>query len=303
MKADQKQTRLLKVDRPFNRLDRFLLQNFPDWSRARLQKLIESGHVLVNGKTARASAALKGGDAVTIELPPEQQPVPLPQPIPLDVIYEDDDIVIFNKPAGLTVHPAPGHEENTLVNAVLARYPDMASFAESERAGIVHRLDKDTSGLIVIARNKTSQNYMLSKFKKHEVSKGYITLVKGRLEPGHGVIEAPIGRHPVHRQKMAVVEGGREAKTRYRVIKYIDGYTLLEAMPETGRTHQIRVHLAAIGFPVVGDKIYGVKSPYLKRQFLHAYKLGFVLPSSGEYREFSIGLPDDLQSALDKNEY
>jgi 23S rRNA pseudouridine1911/1915/1917 synthase len=303
MKARQKKTRLLKVDAPAYRLDKYLSQHFSDLSRARLQKLIEEGNVLVNKKSVRASHPLKSGDLVSVVLPQETTSAPAPQPIPLDIVYEDKDIIVVNKPAGLTVHPAPGHEQNTLVNAILSRYPDMASFSGSDRPGIVHRLDKDTSGLIVIARNKKTQEELIKNFKSREVKKVYITLVKGKLEPEHGVIDAPIGRHPVHRQRMAVVSDGREAKTVYRVVRYLDSYTLLEVMPQTGRTHQIRVHLAAIGFPVVGDRVYGVKSPFLKRQFLHAYKLGFNLPSSGAYREFTADLPDDLKSALDSNKY
>jgi 23S rRNA pseudouridine1911/1915/1917 synthase len=303
MKANQNRVKILKVSEPVSRLDKYLSQHFPDLSRARLQKLIEQGHITVNHKSVRASHPLKSGDMVSVDLPPKPDSTPLPQSIELDVVYEDKDIIVINKPAGLTVHPAPGNEQNTLVNAMLAKYPDMALFNGSERPGIVHRLDKDTSGLIVIARNKKAQEDLIKKFKQHQVTKGYITLVKGRLEPEHGVIEAPVGRHPVHRQRMAVVEEGREAKTSYRVIKYIGSYTLLEVMPQTGRTHQIRVHLSAIGYPVVGDKVYGVKSPYLKRQFLHAFKLGFNLPSSKDYREFTVELPDDLQSALDNNKY
>ena len=303
MKPNQKLNKVLRVNQPASRLDKYLLPQFPDLSRARLQKLIEDGHIRVNEMVVKPGHPVKTGDIVGITLPQEEISTPLPQSIPLEIVYEDKDIVVINKPAGLTVHPAPGHRENTLVNAILARYPDMASFNGSERPGIVHRLDKDTSGLMVIARNKKAQDDLINKFKHHEVNKGYITLVKGKLEPENGVIDAPIGRHPVHRQRMAVVEGGREAKTSYRVIKYIGSYTLLEVILQTGRTHQIRVHLAAIGFPVVGDNIYGVKSPYLKRQFLHAYKLGFNLPGSGEYREFTAELPDDLQAALDSNRY
>lgn len=303
MKPNQKLNKVLRVDQPVSRLDKYLLPQFPDLSRARLQKLIEDGHIRVNDSVVKPGHPVKSGDMVSVTLPQEEITALLPQSIPLEIVYEDKDIVVINKPAGLTVHPAPGHRENTLVNAILAKYPDMASFNDSERPGIVHRLDKDTSGLMVIARNKKAQDDLVKKFKRHEVNKGYITLVKGKLEPENGVIDAPIGRHPVHRQRMAVVEGGREAKTSYRVIKYIGSYTLLEAMPQTGRTHQIRVHLAAIGFPVVGDNVYGVKSPYLKRQFLHAYKLGFNLPSSGDYREFTVELPEDLQSALDSNRY
>jgi 23S rRNA pseudouridine1911/1915/1917 synthase len=303
MKPNQKLNRVLRVDQPVSRLDKYLLPQFPDLSRARLQKLIEDGHIRVNDVVVKPGHPVKSGDIVSITLPEAAIKTPLPQSIPLKIVYEDKDIVVINKPAGLTVHPAPGHQENTLVNAILAKYPDMASFNDSERPGIVHRLDKDTSGLMVIARNKKAQDDLINKFKRHEVNKGYITLVKGKLEPENGVIDAPIGRHPVHRQRMAVVEGGREARTSYRVIRRIDSYTLLEVILQTGRTHQIRVHLAAIGFPVVGDKIYGVKSPYLKRQFLHAYKLGFNLPGSGDYREFTAELPDDLQSALDNNRY
>jgi 23S rRNA pseudouridine1911/1915/1917 synthase len=303
MKPNQKLNKVLRVDQPVSRLDKYLLPEFPDLSRARLQKFIEDGHIRLNDMVVKPGHPVKSGDMVSITLPQEEITAPLPQSIPLEIVYEDKDIVVINKSAGLTVHPAPGHRENTLVNAILAKYPDMASFNGSERPGIVHRLDKDTSGLMVIARNKKAQDDLIKQFKRHEVNKGYITLVKGKLEPEHGVIDAPIGRHPVHRQRMAVVKGGRDAKTDYKVIKYIGSYTLLEVILQTGRTHQIRVHLAAIGFPVVGDNVYGVKSPYLKRQFLHAYKLGFNLPSNGDYREFNAELPDDLQSALDSNRY
>lgn len=303
MTADQNQVKILKVDTPVKRLDKYLTQLFPELSRSHLQKLIESGLVQVNETAAKAGMQLKAGNVISIDLSHDQDYTPLPQSIPLDVVYEDRDVVIVNKPAGLIVHPAPGHKQDTLVNAIMARYPDIASFTGTERPGIVHRLDKDTSGLIVIARNQEAREYLVRQFKRHEITKGYFVLVKGILEPGQGVIEAPIGRHPVHRQKMAVVENGREARTRYRVIRYIGGYTLLEAIPETGRTHQIRVHLASIGFPVVGDTVYGVKSPYLSRQFLHAFKLGFFMPSDGKYREFTVDLPADLKSVLSENKF
>ena len=222
MKPNQKLNRVLRVDQPVSRLDKYLLPQFPDLSRARLQKLIEDGHIRVNDVLVKPGHPVKSGDIVSITLPEAAIKTPLPQSIPLKIVYEDKDIVVINKPAGLTVHPAPGHQENTLVNAILAKYPDMASFNDSERPGIVHRLDKDTSGLMVIARNKKAQDDLINKFKRHEVNKGYITLVKGKLEPENGVIDAPIGRHPVHRQRMAVVEGGREARTSYRVIRRID---------------------------------------------------------------------------------
>jgi 23S rRNA pseudouridine1911/1915/1917 synthase len=212
------------------------------------------------------------------------------------MVYEDNDLLVVDKPAGLTVYPAPGHPVNTLVNALISRLPELPG--SSLRPGIVHRLDKDTSGLIVVAKNSQAQQNLINQFKTRSVKKTYMVLVKGHLEPEHGIIEAAIGRDPRNRKRMAVVAGGREARTQYTVVKYIGDYTLLEVKPETGRTHQIRVHLSAIGFPVVGDKVYGVKSPYLSRQFLHASRLGFRLPSTGEYVEFTSDLPPDLAQAL-----
>ncbi|MQY67732.1 MAG: RluA family pseudouridine synthase, partial [Dehalococcoidia bacterium] len=194
---------------------------------------------------------------------------------------------------------APGHPAHTLVNAILAHFPHLADIGDSLRPGVVHRLDKDTSGVMLVAKNSAAQADLAKQFKSHSVTKAYLALVRGRLEPENGIIEADIGRDPHNRKRMAVVAAGREARTEYRVIRYIGGYTLLEVMPETGRTHQIRVHLAAIGFPVVGDKVYGVKSPHLSRQFLHASRLGFKLPSSGEYVEFESELPEDLAKALE----
>ena len=185
------------------------------------------------------------------------------------------------------MHPAPGHPSHTLVNAILNYLPALAEDADSLRPGIVHRLDKDTSGLILVAKNRLAQANLSQQFKNRVVKKTYITLVKGKLTPEKGIIEAAIGRDPSHRQRMAVVSKGREARTEYRVIKYFGNYTLLEIKPETGRTHQIRVHLAAIGFPVAGDATYGLKSPRFPRQFLHANKIGFLLPSTGAYVELS----------------
>jgi 23S rRNA pseudouridine1911/1915/1917 synthase len=206
---------------------------------------------------------------------------------------------VVDKPAGLTVHPAPGHPGHTLVNALLAHFPHLADVGDALRPGIVHRLDRDTSGLMLVAKNSKAQDNLAGQFKSHLVTKAYIALVRGRLTPENGVIEAAIGRHPRNRKKMAVVEGGREASTEYKVINYIGGYSLLEVRPKTGRTHQIRVHLSAIGFPVVGDKVYGVRSPFLSRQFLHASLLGFSLPSTGKYVEFKSELPADLEQALE----
>jgi 23S rRNA pseudouridine1911/1915/1917 synthase len=206
--------------------------------------------------------------------------------------------MVVDKPPGLAVHPGAGHYSHTLVNAVLARLEDVDT-GESERPGIVHRLDKDTSGLILVARNTAAHMNLAEQFKNRSVIKVYQALVQGHLTPLEGIIEASIGRDPRDRKRMAVISRGREARTEYRVLKYIQNYTLVEVRPRTGRTHQIRVHLAAIGFPIVGDATYGAKSQFLDRQFLHAFKLGFRLPSSGEFREFESELPSDLKKALE----
>jgi 23S rRNA pseudouridine1911/1915/1917 synthase len=280
------------------RLDKYLTQVLPQFSRAYLQKLIVQGYILVNGQRTKANQRLSKVDRITVELPP--LPVhPLAEPIPLTIIYEDEDILVIDKPAGLTVHPAPGHPSHTLVNAILAHCPGLAMSNELMRPGIVHRLDKDTSGLIVIAKNDFAREYLAAQFKNRTVTKGYFVLVKGRLSPEQGIIEAPIGRDPHSRQRMAIVEAGKAATTQYQVRKYLDNYTLVEVTPLTGRTHQIRIHLSAIGWPVVGDPLYGIKSTHLNRQFIHAYRLGFRLPSTEQYREFISPLPTDLEQALE----
>ncbi len=280
------------------RLDKFVCQQHPGLSRTQAQKLVADGHVTVNGRPAKPGLKLDVGDAVAVSLPPPTPSRPQPEAIPLNIIYEDEDLLVIDKPAGLAVHPAPGHPAHTLVNAILARLPHLADMGNSLRPGIVHRLDKDTSGLLLVAKNPAAQANLVAQFKSRLVTKAYLALVKGHLTPETGIIEAAIGRDPYRRQRMAIVEGGREACTGYELVRYLDKYTLLEVRPETGRTHQIRVHLAAIGFPVVGDKIYGVKSPHLPRQFLHACRLGFKLPSTGQYVEFQSPLPEDLERVL-----
>ena len=283
---------------PDIRLDKYLTQVLPQFSRAYLQKLIVQGYILVNGQRAKSNQRLSKVDRITVELPP--LPVhPSAEPIPLTIIYEDEDILVIDKPAGLTVHPAPGHPIHTLVNAVLAHCPGLAMSNELMRPGIVHRLDKDTSGLIVIVKNDFAQEYLAAQFKSRTVTKGYLVLVKGRLSPEQGIIEAPIGRDPHSRRRMAIVEAGKEASTKYKVRKYLNNYTLVEVTPITGRTHQIRVHLSAIGYPVVGDPVYGIKSAHLNRQFIHAYRLGFRLPSTKQHQEFKSPLPIDLEQALE----
>ncbi len=289
----------LVVDKSGTRLDKYAAENCPELSRTQAQKLIADGDIMVNGRVARAGLKLSVGDRVSIRIPPPTPSSLLPEAIPLTIIYEDDDLLVIDKPAGLTVHPAPGHPCGTLANAILShlsRPPEAGDL----RPGIVHRLDKDTSGLIIVAKNSAAHSNLAGQFKARTVVKAYQALVRGHLTLEDGIIEAHIGRDPRDRKRMAVVADtrGRQARTRYHVIKYIDNYTLLEVRPETGRTHQIRVHLAAIGYPVVGDAVYGVKSPHLSRQFLHASLLGFRLPSTGQYVEFKSELPMDLQRAL-----
>ncbi len=280
------------------RLDRYVCQTCPELSRTYAQKLITEGYITVNDRKGKAGLKLNAGDRLTIVIPPVPTSSLSPEAIPLNIIYEDDDVLAIDKPAGLTVHPAPGHPSHTLVNAILSHFPNLPDTGEPLRPGIVHRLDKDSSGVMVVAKNSAAQANLIEQFKVHSVIKVYRALVKGHLTPEDGVIEAPIGRDPRNRKRMAVVTGGKEARTQYHVIKYIGDYTLLEIRPETGRTHQIRVHLKAIGYPVVGDKMYGVRLPHLSRQFIHAHRLGFNLPSTGKYVEFKSELPPDLEQAL-----
>lgn len=291
--------RELVVEQAGVRLDKYVTGYCPELSRTQAQKLIEGGNISVNGRPAKAGVKLGAGDRITITIP---APVPVTlaaDEIPLNIIYEDGDLMVIDKPAGLTVHPAPGHPRGTLANAILSHL-SYSPEAGEQRPGIVHRLDKNTSGLIIAARNVVAHANLADQFKARTVTKVYITLVKGHLSPEDGIIEAPIGRDARDRKRMAVVTAnrGRAAQTRYHVLEYINGYSLLEVRPKTGRTHQIRVHLAAIGHPVVGDDIYGGKSPFLARQFLHAAALGFRLPTTGEHVEFRSDLPSDLKQTL-----
>jgi len=284
---------------PAARLDKFVAERCVELSRTHAQELIGQGHIMVNGQPARASQRLNAGDRVSVSIPPTAPSQVLPEVMPLTVIYEDEDLIVVDKPAGITAHPSPGHPSHTLLNAILAHFPDLPEGSDRLRPGIVHRLDKDTSGLMLVAKKRQSLAHLSDQFKSRSVSKVYLVLVKGHLSPEKGAILAPIGRDTRHRQKMAVATGGREARTDYRVVKHLDDYSLLEVMPETGRTHQIRVHFAAIGYPVVGDATYGVASAKLARQFVHAHRLGFRLPGSGKQVEFTSPLPPDLEQALE----
>ena len=288
----------LTADRPGERLDVFLSRAVAGLSRSHARRLIDDGLVTVDGAAERPSYRLPAGARITATIPPAEEAEPAAERIPITVIYQDEDVIVVDKPPGLTVHPAPGHPGGTLVNALLALAPELADVGDKIRPGIVHRLDRDTSGLLVIARNERARVGLTRQLKQREVSKTYLALVQGVPQPPQGTIEAPIGRHPRNRKKMAVIAGGREAETRYRLREEIDGFALLEVEPVTGRTHQIRVHLAAIGHPVVGDTTYGKRSQIVGRQFLHAWRLAFDLPSSGRRVEFESPLPADLQAAL-----
>ncbi|GAB4414446.1 MAG: RluA family pseudouridine synthase [Anaerolineales bacterium] len=292
---------VLQAERGGVRVDKYVAEAVPDLSRAAVQRLIGEGRILVNGAVVKASYRLEPGDTISVEIPPPVDVSIAPEPIPLDIVYEDADILVVNKPAGMVVHPAFGHASGTLVNAVLAHCPDLAGVGGELRPGIVHRLDKDTSGLIVVAKGDAALRDLQAQFKGREVQKAYLALVEGHVSPPTGLIDAPIGRDPRARKKMAVVpRGGRQAQTEYRALEFYDAHTLVEAHPLTGRTHQIRIHMAFIGHPIVGDPVYGFRKQRAKapRLFLHAARLAFRLPSTGEWREFQAPLPDDLAAVL-----
>jgi 23S rRNA pseudouridine1911/1915/1917 synthase len=287
------------------RLDVFLAEHLPEFSRSRLQGLIKDGCVSVDGKPAlKSSLELDPGSQVQVRIPAPRPSRLIPEQIALDIIFENSDLMIVNKPAGMVVHPSPGHDSGTLIHAALGHAPDMAGIGGEERPGIVHRLDKDTSGLIVIAKDERAHRWLQDQFKSRKVEKIYLALVDGRPATPTGRVEAPIGRNTTHRKLMAVVplEKGREAISEYHTRESFLSHTLLEVHPLTGRTHQIRVHMAFLGCPVVGDTVYGRHKSTLKlnRQFLHAYRLKITLPGEKQARLFEAGLPDDLQGVLDE---
>ncbi|MGI2336424.1 MAG: RluA family pseudouridine synthase [Dehalogenimonas sp.] len=279
------------------RLDKYIAGQVPELSRAHIQELIKEGRITVNNQLSKSSHLLKSGDLISLKIPQLPPIEAMAENIPVNVLYEDNDLAVIDKPAGLTTHPAPGHTSGTLLNALLARFPELIE-AGGERPGIVHRLDKDTSGLMVVARSRRVQAALSDQFKRREVTKIYLALVKGTVEPAEGIIEAAIGRAQVNRKKMAVTENGREARSQFKVVRRFKGHTLLEMRIFTGRTHQIRVHLAAIGYPVVGDATYGAKSEIFPRQFLHAHRLSFHHPVTGLEMSFSSELPPDLAVPL-----
>lgn len=286
------------------RLDRLLTTLLQDYSRARVQQMIADGGVQVNGRASKAGYILRADDQIDLQhLASKETTTARPHAIPLDIVYEDDDLLVINKEAGMVVHPAPGHADDTLVNALLARYPELRGVGDDMRPGIVHRLDRDTSGLIIVAKNHHALSALLEQMKHHEVIKRYLALVEGVVKLDKGSIDAPIGRDIRHRQQMTITtRESREARTHFRVLERFSHHTLLLLQLETGRTHQIRVHLKAVGHPVVGDSTYGsgnvLKGVPLHRQFLHAYQLQFKQPTTGETIALEAPLPQDLQNVL-----
>ena len=292
-------TRLVKVQAAEGRLDQYLADQDFGLTRSRLRQLILEGQVTVNGAAVKPSHKVRLGDRVAVTVPPPRPTGLAAQAMPITVVYQDEHLVVVDKPAGLTVHPGPGHPDRTLVNALLAMCPDIEGVGGEIRPGIVHRLDKDTSGLMVAAKNQQAHHSLSAQIKDRKVTKGYLALVDGTPDQPHGRIDAPVGRHPRHRTRMAVVVGGREARTSYRVLEGLAGASLLELYLETGRTHQIRVHLAYLGHALIGDSVYGKRSPLLGRHFLHAHHLGFRHPVSDEELELRSPLPEDLAEALE----
>ena len=282
------------------RLDHFLAKRLPQYSRSRLQQLIRSGFVRLNGASTRPRQIVRAGDKIDVRESPVEQIETRPQRIPLDILFEDDDLIVINKPAGLTVHPGAGQREHTLVNALLSHCTTLSGIGGKERPGIVHRLDKETSGCLVVAKNDFAHRELSGQFADRTVEKIYLALVAGKLRKPAGVIEERIGRHPVHRQRMSVTtKRGRTAKTEYRVVRSNEEASLIECRLHSGRTHQVRVHLHHLGHPVLGDKVYGARLvKNFPRQMLHAWKLGFRHPRTGEWKQFQASVPDDFKEAV-----
>jgi 23S rRNA pseudouridine1911/1915/1917 synthase len=291
------------------RLDQFLVGLVPDHSRSQIQRLIKEGLVQLGGRPARPNTAVRPGDSIFVDVPSPRHAKPASQPLPIDIVYEDGDLVVVNKAAGMVVHPAAGHADGTLVNALLHHIEDLSGIGGERRPGIVHRLDRGTSGLMVVAKHDAAHGELTRQFHDREVEKEYVALVWGVVQAGRR-IDVPIGRDPIHREKMSArARRARSAVTRVARAEHLRGVTLLQVAIATGRTHQIRVHLSAIGHPIVGDRLYGgtrrhmpgdLRSlKHLERPFLHAARLVFTHPSDGRRMEFTSPIPDDLQAVLD----
>lgn len=286
----------------YRRLDKFLAEAGPSYSRSFYQNLMEQGQVFLNDAPASAADAVRPGDVVLVRVPEAKEVKIAPENIPIDIVYEDSDIAVINKDKGMVVHPAPGHERGTLVSALLYHIRDLSGINGELRPGIVHRIDKDTTGLLVIAKNDAAHQSLAGQIAKKEAARVYTALCYGNFREESGRVDAPIARHRIDRKKMAVVPGGRGAVTEWRVLERFGDYTLLEVSLKTGRTHQIRVHMAHLGHPVVGDEVYTKKRPPFatKGQMLHAGKLGLRHPATGAYMEFTAPLPKYFEEILKK---
>lgn len=285
------------------RLDVFCAEQFPELSRGYIKTLITEGKVTVDGLSKKPSYKMKAGDVLEIEIPEPKESTIEPEDIPLNIIYEDEDIIVVNKPKGMVVHPAPGTPSGTLVNALMHHTQQLSSINGVYRPGIIHRIDKDTTGLLMVAKNDVAHQRLSEQLKGHHITREYVGLVKGIVENNRGTVDMPIGRHPKDRIRMAVVkENSKEAVTHFEVLeRYVQGYTLMRFKLETGRTHQIRVHMSAIGHPIAGDLLYkgDKKNPFKTQgQCLHAQTLGFIHPTTGEYVEYSAPLPEYFQEIL-----
>lgn len=287
------------------RIDRYLSEELEDRSRSYIQKLIKENYVTVNQKPVKANYRLSLGDRLEIDLPEAKEPDIRPEDIPLDILYEDKDIIIVNKPKQMVVHPAPGHYSQTLVNALMYHCgPQLSGINGTMRPGIVHRIDMDTTGSLVACKNDLAHQSLSEQLKEHSIRRIYVAIVHGNIKEDEGTVNAPIGRHPTERKKMSIhSRNGREAITHYRVLERFGNYTYIQCELETGRTHQIRVHMASLGHPLLGDSVYGPKKcpfPNLKGQTLHARTLGIIHPRTGEYLEVNAPLPAYFIELLDK---
>ena len=282
------------------RIDKVLTSLEPEITRSQLKNLINDGHVTVNGQPVKPKYKVQAGDKISLVKPEPQSLELTPENIPLDIVYEDDDVIVVNKPQGMVVHPAPGHPDHTLVNALLYHSP-LSTINGTFRPGIVHRIDKDTSGLLMVAKNDLAHQSLAEQLRNKTNKREYLALVYGQIKEDEGTIDAPLDRNPQDRKKQAVVKGGRHAVTHFKVIKRYDNFTLVKCILETGRTHQIRVHMKYIGHPLVGDPLYGPRKVIGKNgQFLHAALLGFKHPRTGKEMVFEAPLPENFQKMLDK---
>ena len=286
------------------RIDKYLAEQLPDITRSYLQKLLKDGSVQMNGKPVKASTKTAVGAVIALTIPEPEEPEILPENIPLDILYEDSDVILINKPKNMVVHPAAGHYTGTLVNALMYHCRgDLSGINGVLRPGLVHRIDKDTTGVLIVCKNDRAHNALAEQLKEHSITRKYRAIVCGNLKEDEGTVDAPLGRHPQDRKKMAIVRsGGKRAVTHYRVLERFGNDTYIECQLETGRTHQIRVHMASLGHPLLGDEIYGrAKSPFkLEGQTLHAMVLGFIHPTTGEYMEFEAPLPEYFEKLLEK---